>query len=508
MAIINSTFKWINTKRMHQINLFKMYPKEMQDETLSALVKRAKKTEYGRKYDFRSIENVADFQARVPIVEYDSFKHYIERQRAGEHNLLWPSKIKWYAKSSGTTQNKSKFIPVSAEGLDECHFKGARDNLAIYFNLYPDNKLLTGKGLTLGGSHQIDNFSMSSYYGDLSAILIENQPWLVEFIRTPRQKVALISDWEAKLEQITDESLLENVTSITGVPSWNLVMIRHILNHTGKSNLLEIWPNLEVFLHGGVNFAPYRDQFREVIPSDNMHYQESYNASEGFFAIQDNPATDDMLLMLDYGVFYEFVPTSDLNTENPRAFTIENVEVGKNYAMVISTNSGLWRYLIGDTITFTSTNPHRIKITGRTRNFINAFGEELIIDNAEQALLIACQKTGATINEFTAAPIFMDKNTKGAHEWVVEFEREPKSLEQFATLLDSALCTLNSDYEAKRDKNVTLGMIKLNSVRKGTFMEWMRERGKLGGQNKVPRLSNSREYVEQLLQIDEHPKTY
>lgn len=504
MAIVNSLFNWINTKRLYQIELFKKYPQEVQIDTFNALITKAKNTQFGKAHGFESINSIADYQNRVPISEYEDIRPYIERLRRGEQNLLWPSEIKWFAKSSGTTQSKSKFIPVSNEGLEECHYRGTRDNLAIYNSLYPNNKLLTGKGLTLGGSHQVDNFSMNSYYGDLSAILLENQPWWVDFIRTPSQKVALIHDWEEKLKQITGETLKENVTSLSGVPSWNLVMIKHILNYTGKSNLLEVWPNLELFMHGGVNFTPYREQYREIIPSDQMHYQESYNASEGFFAIQDDPKTDDMLLMLDYGVFFEFVPLSELGSPNAKALTVDEVEIDKNYAIIISTNSGLWRYLIGDTVTFTSKKPHKIKITGRTRHFINAFGEELIIDNAESGLKIACHKTGAMVKEYTAAPIFMSKETKGAHEWVIEFEREPESLEYFAQVLDNALCTLNSDYEAKRYKGVTLETLKINSVNKGTFFEWMRERGKLGGQNKVPRLSNSREYVEQLLIIDSH----
>jgi hypothetical protein len=343
---------------------------------------------------------------------------------------------------------------------------------------------------------------MNSYYGDLSAILIENQPWWADFIRTPSQKVALIPDWEEKLDMITRETLTENVTSIAGVPSWNLVMIKHILNHSGKSNLLEIWPNLELFMHGGVSFVPYREQFKQVIPSASMNYMEAYNASEGFFALQDDPSTDDLLLMLDYGIFYEFIPVEEISSENPRVLTIGDVEVGKNYAMVISTNSGLWRYLIGDTISFTSKSPHKIKITGRTRHFINVFGEEVIVDNAENALKVACEKTGAQIREYTAAPVFMDRNQTGTHEWVIEFEVEPNDLNVFTTELDTALCSINSDYEAKRYKGVTLRIPIVRSVSKQTYFEWMRQRGKLGGQNKVPRLSNSREYVEQLLEID------
>ncbi len=502
MPFLNSILGWLNTKRLYQIDLFRKYPAEVQFDTLTALLSKAKDTEYGRKYDFETIRSVEDFQRRLPILDYEGFKPYIDRLRQGEQSLLWPSEIKWFAKSSGTTQNKSKFIPVSFEALEDCHFRGGRDIIAIYTDLHPNNNLLSGKGFTLGGSHQIDNFSMNSYYGDLSAILIENQPWWADFIRTPSSKVALIPDWEEKLDMITRETLTENVTSIAGVPSWNLVMIKHLLNHTGKSNLLEIWPNLELFMHGGVSFTPYREQFKQVIPSPSMNYMEAYNASEGFFALQDNPTTDDMLLMLDYGIFFEFIPAEDVGLDNPRVLTVADVEIGKNYALVISTNSGLWRYLIGDTVTFTSKAPHKIKITGRTRHFINVFGEEVIVDNAEKALKIACEKTGAQISEYTAAPVFMSRNETGTHEWIVEFDVEPNSLDLFTQELDSALCSINSDYEAKRYKGVTLKMPIVRSVAKQTYFEWMRQRGKLGGQNKVPRLSNSREYVEQLIEID------
>lgn len=503
MPFINSILGWLNTKRLHQIDLFRKYPAEVQFDTFTALLNKAKDTEYGRNYGFDSIKSIQEFQKRVPIVDYEGIKPYIDRLRQGEQNLLWPTEIKWFAKSSGTTQNKSKFIPVSFDALEDCHFRGGRDIIAIYTDLHPNNNLLSGKGFTLGGSHQIDNFSMNSYFGDLSAILIENQPWWADFIRTPSQKVALIPDWEEKLDKITRETLKENVTSIAGVPSWNLVMIKHILNHTGKSNLLEVWPNLELFMHGGVSFIPYREQFKQVIPSPKMNYMETYNASEGFFALQDDPNSDDMLLMLDYGIFYEFIPAEDVSMEKPRTLTIDDVEVGKNYAMVISTNSGLWRYLIGDTITFTSKMPHKIKITGRTRHFINVFGEEVIVDNAEKALKIACEKTGAQIQEYTAAPIFMDRNKTGAHEWIIEFDVLPNNLSLFTQELDSALCSINSDYEAKRYKGVTLSAPTVRSVTQQTYFEWMRQRGKLGGQNKVPRLSNSREYVEQLIEIDE-----
>lgn len=501
MPFLNSILNWINTKRLYSIDLFRRYPFEVQRDVLFELLKQGAQTEYGSKYSFQDIRSIEEYQQRVPIVDYEEIKPYIERLRQGEEKLLWPTEIRWFAKSSGTTQSKSKFIPVSNEALENCHFRGARDVLAIYMNLYPDNNLLSGKGLTLGGSHQVDNFNMKSFYGDLSAILIENQPWWAEFIRTPSQKVALIPDWEEKLEMLTHETLKENVTSLAGVPSWNLVMIKHLLSYTGKSNLLEIWPNLELFIHGGVSFAPYREQFQKLIPSPNMHYLETYNASEGFFSIQDDPTDDSMLLMLDYGIFYEFIPLDELSKPNPRALTVADVEIGKNYAMVITTNSGLWRYLIGDTISFTSKSPHKLKITGRTRHFINVFGEEVIVDNAERALKKACKATGALVAEYTAAPVYMETDRKGCHEWLIEFERAPAHIDEFARILDATLCEVNSDYEAKRAKNVTLDFPIVTAASPGTFFEWMRQRGKLGGQNKVPRLSNSREYIDELLAI-------
>ncbi|MFP4556660.1 MAG: GH3 auxin-responsive promoter family protein [Bacteroidales bacterium] len=499
MSFITSLVGWFNTKRLHQIDLFRRFPNEVQEETLFKLLNKAKDTMIGKTYGFKEVKSVSAFQERVAIGDYEDVKPYVERLRKGEKNLLWPNEIKWFAKSSGTTSDKSKFIPVSQDALDECHFRGGKDILAIYSNLYPNSNIFTGKGLTLGGSHQVDNFSNESYYGDLSAILIENIPWWADFIRTPSQKVALIPEWEEKLDKLTQEALKENVTNLAGVPSWNLVMIKHILDYTGKNNLLEVWPNLELFTHGGVSFTPYREQFKKIIPSPNMHYMETYNASEGFFGIQDDPERDDMLLMLDYGVFYEFIPMDEFGSENPTVLTIGNVELNRNYAMLITTNSGLWRYLIGDTVKFTSTYPHKIKITGRTKHFINAFGEEIIVDNAEKALKSACDKTGAVIKEYTAAPIYMGDNAKGAHEWLIEFEVEPSDLSFFTTVLDNALCSINSDYEAKRYKGITLSEPVVKSMKRGSFFSWMKERGKLGGQNKVPRLSNTREYVDALL---------
>jgi hypothetical protein len=501
MPIINSIVSWLNIKRLHQIDLFMKYPFDVQKETLFRLIEKAANTTIGKELGFNSIKSIDQFQRQVPVHSYDELKHYVSRIMAGEQNLLWPSEIKWFAKSSGTTSDKSKFIPVSIESLEECHFRGGKDIIAIYTRNHPNSKVLTGKALTLGGSHKISSYSNQSYYGDLSAILIENLPFWAHFIRTPSQEIALLDEWEEKLDLITKETIHDNVTNIAGVPSWNLVLINHILEYTGKNNLLEIWPNLELFTHGGVSFTPYREHFKKVIPSESMNYMETYNASEGFFALQDDPSRDDMLLMMDYGIFYEFIPVSDIDSPEPKAYTIADVKPDVNYAILITTNGGLWRYLIGDTVIFTSLYPHKIKISGRTKHFINAFGEEIIIDNAERALQIACEKTNSTINEYTAAPVFMTHNTKGSHEWVIEFEKEPDDLEYFTAVLDNALCSLNSDYEAKRYKNITLLMPVIRKTEKGSFYKWLSSKGKLGGQNKVPRLSNDRKYIDEILNI-------
>jgi hypothetical protein len=479
------------------------YPFEVQKDTLFKLLDRAGTTTIGKELGFSGIKTIDQFQKQVPLYSYDDLKHYISRIMEGEQNLLWPSEIKWFAKSSGTTSDKSKFIPVSMESLEECHFRGGKDTIAIYTRNNPNSRLLTGKALTLGGSHKISSYSNQSYYGDLSAILIENLPFWAQFIRTPSQEIALLDEWEQKLDLITRETIHDNVTNIAGVPSWNLVLINYILQFTGKKHLLEVWPNLELFTHGGVSFVPYREQFQKVIPSESMNYMEVYNASEGFFALQDDPSDDAMLLMLDYGVFYEFIPVSEIYASNPSSFTVADVKTGVNYALVITTNGGLWRYLIGDTIIFTSLFPHKIKISGRTKHFINAFGEEIIIDNAEKALKIACEKTNSTINEYTAAPVYMTSNTKGSHEWAIEFEEEPDDIDYFAKILDNALCSINSDYEAKRYKNITLEMPVIRIIEKGTFYKWLSSKGKLGGQNKVPRLSNDRNFLEEILNFSQ-----
>jgi hypothetical protein len=504
MQLINSIFSWLNIKRLHQIELFKQYPQNVQEEALFKLIQKAKSTEWGQQYNYENIITIEEFQQSVPLQSYEDLKIYVDRLREGESNILWPGEVKWFAKSSGTTSDKSKFIPVTKEALEDCHFRGGKDIITLYTKNYPDSKILSGKGLTLGGSHQINNFSNQSYYGDLSAILIENLPWWVDFIRTPKSEIALLGKWEEKLEKITERTIRENVTNIAGVPSWNLVLIKHILECTGKNNLLEVWPNLELFTHGGVSFSPYREQYKKIIPSENMRYMEAYNASEGFFAIQDDPLNEGMLLMLDYGIFYEFIPMDEFFTQSPKAITIDKVVPGVNYAIVITTNSGLWRYIIGDTVVFTSIYPHKIRISGRTRHFINAFGEEVIIDNAEKALYIACEKTHATIKDYTAGPVYMGDDANGAHEWLIEFDTEPADLDYFTTMLDNALQSINSDYEAKRYRNITLRMPLVRKMKNGLFFTWMKEKGKLGGQNKVPRLSNDRKYIEELLILNKN----
>lgn len=501
MPLLNSVINWINFKRNYQIQLYREHPGDIQRETLLNLLRRAKDTTWGKMHKFSEIRSLEQFRQNLPLQTYDDVKPWVDRLRDGENDLLWPGEVKWFAKSSGTTSDKSKFIPVTKEALEDCHLRGPKDVFAIYIKNYPETKVLWGKTLTLGGSHKINNFSNNSYYGDLSAILIENVPFWTDLIRIPPAEIALIEEFEEKIEQIIDTSLDQNVTSLAGVPSWYLVLLKRILEKTGKSNILEVWPNLEVFTHGGVNFEPYREQYKKLIPSENMHYMETYNASEGFFAIQDDPALQEMLLMLDYGVFYEFIPMSEFGAENPRVLTLEQVELNENYALVISTNAGLWRYIIGDTVQFTSRNPYRLKITGRTKHFINAFGEEVIVDNAEKALQTACQKTGAIISEYTAGPVFMGDNQKGAHQWIIEFEREPADTTEFARVLDERLQQLNSDYEAKRYKDLTLEMLHLEVAPKGTFYQWMKKRGKIGGQNKIPRLSNDRKYLDELLEL-------
>ncbi len=502
MPVINSIINWVNFKRIYQIDLFKKHPHEVQREVLFELLEKASNTEFGLKHNFKNISSEKEFRKQVPIQGYDDIKPTVERMMLGEKNLLWPGETRWFAKSSGTTNEKSKFIPVSKDSLEDVHIRGGRDVLAIYLKNNPDSGILSGKALTLGGSHRINNYNNNSYYGDLSAIIIENIPFWTDFYRTPSTEISLIEEFEEKIEKIIQHSLDENVTSFAGVPSWYLVLLKRVLEVTGKSNILEVWPNLEVFTHGGVKFEPYREQYEKLIPSPNMHYMETYNASEGFFGMQDEPNKKDMLLMLDYGIYYEFIPMDEFWADRLNAIPLEEVEIGQNYAMVISTNGGLWRYLIGDTIRFTEKYPFKFVITGRTKHYINAFGEEVIVDNAEKAFQIACDQTHAVVLEYTGGPIYMKDNQKGAHEWIIEFEEQPEDLNQFVRSFDEALKTINSDYEAKRHKSLSLEMPHFTIAKPGLFYEWMKRRGKTGGQNKIPRLSNDREYLDQLIELN------
>lgn len=499
MPIISSVLSWFMKQRIHQIELFMKYPHEVQEELLKRMVVMARHTEFGRKYDFSSLTSSSQFRNTVPVHDYETLKPYIARLQQGEQQILWPTDIKWFAKSSGTTSDKSKFIPVSYEALEECHYKGGKDLLCLYFHNNPETQLFEGKLLSLGGSHQLNALNNESFYGDLSAILIQNLPFWIQLFSTPERSIALMDEWEQKIEKMAIATMNENVTNIAGVPSWMLVLLKRILQISGKNNLKEVWPNLELFVHGAVNFNPYREQFKKLIPDPSMYYLETYNASEGFFGIQDQRNSDEMLLMLDYGIYYEFIPMNQWDSEYPETLTLDQVNLNENYAIVITTNAGLWRYKIGDTICFTSLNPYRIRITGRTAHFINAFGEELIIDNAEKALADACSATGAVIREFTAAPVYFSDNSSGSHEWLIEFEQAPSDLNAFTNCLDEALKKYNSDYEAKRYHDKILGIPIIRAVPENTFYRWLKSKEKLGGQHKVPRLANHRKFIDEIM---------
>ena len=500
LPIINSIASWILKKRIHQIELFVKYPHEVQEELLFQLLKSAEQTVIGEKYDFTSIKNYDTFQERVPISTYEAFEPYIEQTRQGAQNIFWNTPIKYFAKSSGTTNAKSKFIPVSAEALENNHYKASKDLLALYLNNNENSQLFVGKNLRLGGSKQLYE-NNNTFFGDLSAILIDNMPIWAEFSSTPSNKVSLMSDWETKLPAIIEECLQENVTSIAGVPSWMMVLLNKVLETTGKENILDIWPNVEVYFHGGVSFDPYRAPYQKLFPKESFKYYEIYNASEGFFALQDLNNSDELLLMLDYGIFYEFIPMDSFGQENPRIISLKDVELHKNYALVITTNSGLWRYIIGDTIRFTSLSPYRIKVTGRTKHHINVFGEELMVENTDRALAKTCQELACEVMDYTVAPIFMDNKQKGAHEWIIEFKTAPHDVAAFIQLLDTNLQQLNSDYEAKRFNNMTLNPLVVNVARENRLYDWLKANDKLGGQHKVPRLSNDRTHLEELLKL-------
>jgi hypothetical protein len=482
------------------MELFLKYPHEVQEELLFSLLKQAENTFIGKQYGFESIFNYKTFSERVPVSTYEELEPFIERTRKGEQNIFWNTSIKWFAKSSGTTNAKSKFIPVSAEALENCHYKASKDLLALYLNNNEESQLFVGKSLRLGGSKQLyeDN---NTFFGDLSAILIDNMPIWAEFSSTPSSSISLMGDWESKMPAIINETINENVTSLAGVPSWMMVLLNKTLEQTGKGNMLDIWPNAEVYFHGGVNFDPYREQYKKLFPKDNFQYYEIYNASEGFFALQDLNNSNDLLLMLDYGIFYEFIPMDTFGQSTQKIIRLNEVELNKNYAVVITTNSGLWRYMIGDTIRFTSLNPYRIRVTGRTKHHLNVFGEELMVENTEMALTATCKELNCEIIDYTVAPIFMEGRSKGAHEWMIEFKSLPENIITFGKVLDKNLQNLNSDYEAKRYNNMTLNPLVLNVARNGLFYDWLKENDKLGGQHKIPRLSNDRNYMEQLLRM-------
>lgn len=498
--IINSIASWVLKQRIHQIELFLKYPHEVQEELMMNLIRSSEETVIGQKYDFGSIKSYQTFAERIPVSTYEDLEPMIELTRKGAQNVFWNTPIKWFAKSSGTTNAKSKFIPVSNEALEDCHYKGSKDLLCMYLNNNENSDLFLGKSLRLGGSSKIYE-NNNTYFGDLSAILIENMPIWAEFSSTPSNKISLMSEWETKLTAIINETKAENVTSFAGVPSWMLVLLNRILTETGKENLFDLWPNLEVYFHGGVNFEPYREQYQKILPQNNFKYYEIYNASEGFFAIQDLNYSNDLLLMLDYGIFYEFIPMDTFGTPNQKIIRLADVELFKNYALVITTNSGLWRYMIGDTIRFTSLEPYRIRVSGRTKHHINVFGEELMVENTDRAIAKTCQITQSEVKDYTVAPIFMKVKEKGAHEWMIEFKKHPKDIEAFTKILDETLQSLNSDYEAKRYNNMTLNQLKVNVARENLFYDWLAANNKLGGQHKIPRLSNERGYLEQLMDM-------
>ncbi|HEX4888172.1 MAG TPA: GH3 auxin-responsive promoter family protein [Luteibaculaceae bacterium] len=499
---LNAVLSWFIKKRIHQIDLFRKYPSEVQLDVFQHLVQKSKDTEWGLKYGYADIKSTKAFQRQVPLQHYEDIQPYVDRLIAGEQNLLWPTDIKWFAKSSGTTSHKSKFIPVSREALEDCHYKGGKDLLSLFYNHCEGANLYDGKSLVVGGSSQINHLNADSYFGDLSAIIVKNLPFWVEYRRTPDISVALMSVWEEKIEAMARLTAQENVTNMAGVPSWTLVLLRKILEITGASTIAEVWPNLQLFMHGGVSFEPYRDQFKSIIGKP-ISYLESYNASEGFFGIQDRMGSPEMLLMLDYGIFFEFIPLSELDSQNPVVLTLDEVELNQNYALVISTNAGLWRYIIGDTLKFTQLKPYRFTITGRTKSFINVFGEELMVHNTDKAIAEVCREHRSSVSEYTVGPVFMGLEAQGAHQWLIEFDQEPNNVEAFMVDLDQALMRLNSDYEAKRASNLNLRFPEYRILPKGTFYSWLKEKGKLGGQHKVPRLSNTRVYVDELLQFSE-----
>ena len=501
MDILTKTISLFFRPRQQVLRHYAERADDLQHQQLRYLLTTAKNTEWGKRYDFSSIRTWRDFQARIPVQNYETLKEDIARMIDGESNILWPTPVRWFAKSSGTTNDKSKFLPVSQEILKKTHYQGGFDSVALYLENTPGSRFFLHKGLILGGSHAPAPLNKQVHCGDLSAVLLQNLNPLVNLVRVPSKKIILMDEWESKIKAIVESTSHADVNSLSGVPSWMLVLIRAVLRHTGREYLTDVWPNLEVFFHGGISFEPYREQYKALIPSDRMHYMETYNASEGFFGIQNDPTDHSLLLMLDYGIFYEFIPFEEVESDNPTVLPLESVEVGKNYAMLISTPGGLWRYEIGDTVRFTSLRPYKFVISGRTKHYINAFGEELMVDNADKALARTCQQTGARVKDYTAAPLFLLDKAKGRHQWLIEFEVMPPSIPEFAALLDRELQALNSDYEAKRYKEISLQPLEVVVASKDSFYEWLKRKGKAGGQHKIPRLSNSRAIFEAIEEI-------
>ncbi len=505
MSIISPALKGFMKLRQSAIDNFVLNPVDTQQQVFNDLISSAQYTEYGKHYGFERYNSITDFKKNVPVNDYDTLKPYIQRILEGAQNVLWPSQISWFAKSSGTTSDKSKFIPISRESLDDNHYKAGKDTLALYLKQFPQSSVLNGKCLVIGGSHQINQLNAESFYGDLSAVMLQNMPLAGQLIRTPDLSIALMDEWEEKIEKMAHTTIHENVTYIAGVPTWTIVLIKRLFEIAGTQDLHDIWPNLELYIHGGVSFKPYREQFKQFFLKKNIHYQETYNASEGFFAVQDELDNEGMLLLLNHGIFYEFMPMEEYGREDARTLSLKEVELNRNYALIISTNCGLWRYAVGDTIRFTSRNPYRIRVSGRLKHFINAFGEEVIVDNSDHAIEKACRETGAVVNDYSAAPVYMTGTENGAHEWIIEFEHLPVSLETFAVIMDKALQQVNSDYEAKRQKDIALRMPIVHRMPKDGFKQWLKNKGKLGGQHKVPRLCNDRTFIEEMLPYVQKP---
>lgn len=501
MYIIHAIASKVITRHVSRIQAVVEDPVQAQENTFRNLIQAGRDTDWGKQYDYASVQRIEDLKARFPVQDYDTLKPWIDRILQGEQKVLWNTPISWFAKSSGTTSDKSKFIPVSTMSLEECHFKGGKDVLAMYLHNNPESRLFSGKTLLMGGSHQINQLNQHSKYGDVSAVMMQNLPWTAKYAMTPSLDIALMDEWESKIEAMAQHTLDKDVTSIAGVPTWTIVLIRRLFEKRGVADLKDVWPNLELYIHGGVSFKPYQEQFNQLIQKEPMYYIETYNASEGFFAFQDRLRSDEMLLMPDYGLYYEFIPIEEFDKPDPKTLTWAQVELNKQYAVVISSNAGLWRYKIGDTIRFTSLFPHRVQVSGRVKHFINAFGEEVIVDNSDKAIAEACAQTGAKVTEYTAAPIYIVGNEKGGHEWIIEFTKAPDNLERFVQVLDNTLKAINSDYEAKRHKDLALKLPVVHVARNGAFYDWLRSKGKLGGQHKIPRLSNDRTYLEDIMRF-------